>query len=115
MNTMQKGKKLQRNTRYMMEIRMNKLLNVVLVIVPFMVGWFAFYRSRVCGNPTILRSMGMMTMYMMLYCIFGQIYDAFLVSHKRISEVISSQILAVLMADAFISDTFSWKYPGFSS
>ncbi len=102
MNTMQKGKKLQRNTRYMMEIRMNKLLNVVLVIVPFMVGWFAFYRSRVCGNPTILRSMGMMTMYMMLYCIFGQIYDAFLVSHKRISEVISSQILAVLMADAFI-------------
>ena len=102
MNTMQKGKKLQRNTRYMMEIRMNKLLNVVLVIVPFMVGWFAYYRSRVCGNPTILRSMGMMTMYMMLYCIFGQIYDAFLVSHKRISEVISSQILAVLMADAFI-------------
>ena len=102
MITMQKEKRLQRNTRYMMEIRMNKLLNVVLIVVPFMAGWFAYYRGRVCGSPTILRSVGMMAMYTTLYCLFGQIYDAFLVSHKRISEVVSGQILAVSMADAFI-------------
>ena len=102
MKKTQKEKKLQRNVRYMMEIRMIKLLNVVMIVLPFAISWFAFYRSRVCDSSSIVRSIGMMAMYTALYCLFGRIYGAYQISIKRISEVCGSQILAVGMTDMFI-------------
>ena len=98
----QKEKKLPRNVRYMMEIRMIKLLNVLLIIVPFAVSWFAFYRSRVCDSTSVIRSVGMMAIYTMLYCLFGRIYGAYQISIKRISEVFGSQILAMTMTNGVI-------------
>lgn len=102
MSMTQKEKKIQRNTRYMVEVRMNKLLNVALIVLPFMISWFAYYRSRVCGSTSIIRTVGMIAMYTMLYSLFGRVYDAFLVSHKRISEIFAGQILSFAMTDVFI-------------
>ena len=102
MSMTQKEKRLQRNIRYMMEVRMNKLLNVALIVLPFMISWLVYYRSRVCGSTSIVRTIGMMVMYTMLYCLFARIYDAFLVSHKRISEIFAGQLLSLSMRDVFI-------------
>ena len=38
-------------------------------------------------------------LFLLLYCIFGKIYDAFLVSLVRISELIYSQMLAFILSD----------------
>lgn len=102
MHSSQKAKKLPRNTRYMAEIRMIKLLNVTLIVLPFMISWLMFYRSRVCGSTSIGRTFGMMGMYTALYYIFGRIYEGFLISQKRISEVFFGQVLAIAMSDALI-------------
>lgn len=102
MKTMQKEKKFQRNVRYMMEIRMVKLINVVLVVLPYAIAWFAFYRSRVCDSSSIIRSVGMMAIYTTLYCLFGRIYGAYQISIKRISEVFGSQILATGITNVLV-------------
>ena len=102
MSTTRKEKRLQRNVRYMMDIRRVKLLNVLMIVLPYAIAWFAFYRSRVCGSTSIVRSIGMMAMYTALYCLFTRIYGAFHISIKRISEIFGSQILSVTMANGFI-------------
>jgi len=102
MNTIQKKKKRQRNIRCMMEIRMVKMLNVMLVILPFMISWFVYYRAHVCGSTSLIRSFGMMVIFTSLYCMYGRIYDAFLMSHRRVTEVFVGQLLAVIMTDVSI-------------
>lgn len=46
--------------------------------------------------------MAVLGVYVILYITFARIYDAFLISHHRISEMIYSQILAAMVADGFI-------------
>ena len=40
--------------------------------------------------------------YAILYIILGKVYDAFLMSMQRVSELVYSQILAVMAADGLI-------------
>ena len=97
-----KEKLHRKDRRYRVEVRTVKLLNIALFVIPFAVSWFAYYRAHVCGSPSIVRSLCMMAMYTTLYCIFARVYDAFLITMKRISEVFFSQLLAGAMTDAFI-------------
>lgn len=49
-----------------------------------------------------MRSASMMAVFVVLFCYFGRVYDASLISTKRISELFCSQLLSVLMGDAFM-------------
>ena len=97
-----KERALHRKEIPQIKVRLVKLLCALMIIVPYAMVWFAYYRSRVCGSPSIIRSIGMMAMYSALYYTFARIYEAFLISHKRISEIFFSQVLAVFMTNAFI-------------
>lgn len=91
-----------RGLRYRLLLRMVKLFNVVLLTVSFAVCWFGYYAERVywpfyyCGNWAVV------ILFVVFYVVFARIYDAFLVSHHRISEMIYSQILAAAIADGFM-------------
>lgn len=81
-------------------LRFVKILNVVLVTIPFALCWYFYYVDRKVilfhgrGNWVIV------AFFMILYFIFARAYDAFLVSLNRISEMVYSQVLAVLLTDA---------------
>lgn len=83
-------------------LRLVKLLNVLLVTLPFVFCWLEYYANRVALFPSSYRNVGVILMFVALYSFFGRIYDAFLVSLKRISEMFYSQALGILMADAFM-------------
>lgn len=67
--------------------------------VPFMLCWFLYYGSRIrvpyykTGNFLII------VLFMVLYMVFGKLYDAFVINLSKISEIIYSQFLAVSFAD----------------
>ena len=83
-------------------LRLLKLLNVILVTLPFAGCWFFYYSQRVILAPSPMRSASMMAVFVVLFCYFGRMYDASLISTKRISELFCSQLLSVLMGDAFM-------------
>lgn len=83
-------------------LRLIKLLNVLLVAIPFILCWFGYYSKKVVLFPSTYRDAGIIIVFIMLYFFFGRIYDAFLVSLKRISEMFFSQLLGILMADSFM-------------
>lgn len=49
-----------------------------------------------------MRSASMMAVFVVLFCYFGGVYDVSLISTKRISKLFCSQLLSVLMGDAFM-------------
>ena len=83
-------------------LRTVKLANVLLVTLPFIGCWIAYYSQRVVPAPPKMHNVVVTAMFVALYFWFGRVYDAFLVSLKRISEMVFSQALSVLMADAFM-------------
>ena len=83
-------------------LRLVKLLNVLLIVLPFVFCWLLYYAPRVVVFPSPWRSVCVVGLFTLLYAGFGRVYDAFLVSIKRISELFWSQLLGILMADAFM-------------
>lgn len=83
-------------------LRLMKLFNVVLISVPFALSWYGYYAGRVAvpfynkGNWLIV------ALFVILYVIFARVYEAFLVSLNRISEMVYSQGLAVLISDGIM-------------
>lgn len=91
------------NFKHDMLLRIVKTLNVVLAAIPFLVCWELYYGDRVYGVPYFWKGdLVILLLFVILYSIFGRIYDAFLVSLNRISEMIYSQALAAFLADAIM-------------
>lgn len=83
-------------------LRLIKVLNVLLVALPFTVVWLGYYIRTVLMFPSVIRGSGIILMFIVLYAFFGRTYDAFLVSLKRIFETFYSQALAIFFADGFM-------------
>lgn len=83
-------------------LRLVKLLNVALVAFPFALCWYFYYAHHIMFSPSPYRGLGVVIAFVLLYTFFGRVYDAFMISVKRISEVFYSQVLAIVMADAFM-------------
>ena len=81
-------------------IRSVKALNVFCMGLPFAACWYGFYRQHLALDPGIGGNLMVLALFLVLYCLFGRVYSAFQVSIKRISEIVISQCLAVLAADA---------------
>lgn len=83
-------------------LRIVKGLNVILITCPFALCWFLFYANRTAALFAINARIYITILYILLYCFFGRIYDAFLISYNRISEMIFSQVLGAAFADGLI-------------
>lgn len=87
---------------YRLILRLTKLCNVVLMTVPAVLFWWIWYAAEArFGNRGL--SLSLITVaFVMLYMTYGRIYESFLVSLVRISEMVYSQCLALLMSDALM-------------
>ena len=80
-------------------LRFVKLLDVVLVTIPFAMCWLMYYADRINtpfqwkGNALII------FLFVVLFFAYARIYDALQISLSRISEIIYSQSLAILISD----------------
>lgn len=94
--------RVQQGLQHDVMLRVIKALNVLLVTVPFLICWFSYYAGKIDLLPSLYRSIGMIGLFIVLYAFFGRVYDAFFISLKRISEMFSSQLLSILMADSLV-------------
>ena len=83
-------------------LRIVKTTDAVLITVPFAVCWFLYYASRVASPFYAKGNFLVVILFFVLYIIFGRVYDAFLMSMNRISEIIYSQALAAMVSDGIM-------------
>lgn len=88
--------------RHNLLLRIVKVLNAIMITVPFALSWILYYAERVDAPFYKKGNWLVIALYFTLYIIFGRIYDAFLISMNRISEIIYSQVLAFLVADGIM-------------
>ena len=81
-----KGQRLAKGLYYDIGLQLMKLLNILLIVAAFAGCWLLYYVNRVIMRPSPLRSAGVILLFTFLYSFFGRVYDAFLISLKRISD-----------------------------
>lgn len=79
-----------------------KLLNLILITVPFGLCWNLYYAGNLALRESRKESILITFIFMLVYFAFGKIYDAFLISFSRISDMIFSQILALVMTNSIL-------------
>ena len=80
---------------YRATLRLVKLLNVALMTVAAVLCWCLCYVDTAWDQTTLLIGV----IYFVLYMTYGRIYESFLISLVRITEMVYSQALALLMSD----------------
>ena len=87
---------------YRVTLRVAKLLNIFLMTAVVLVAWLLFY-APTDGVYSFWKPMFVVPMmFAVLYVTYGRIYKSFYVSLIRISEMIYSQVLALIMSDCLL-------------
>lgn len=83
-------------------IRLVRLIDAVLITVPFAICWFGYYAERI-DNPFYSKGNFLVVgLYFILYIIFGRLYDGFAMSTYRVSEIAYGQFLAAGISDVIL-------------
>ena len=88
-------------------LRIIKILDAVLVTVPFALCWYLYYAKHIASPFYAKGDYLVVALFFVLFIIFGRVYDAFLMSMQRISEIVYAQFLAVAVSD-FIMYIVIW-------
>lgn len=83
-------------------IRLLKVSDLLLITIPFVLAWHLYYAERTASPFHYWGNWVVIGLFVFLYFIFGRTYDAFLISHNRVSEIMISQSLSAFLADAVI-------------
>lgn len=80
-------------------LRLIKVLNIICLTIPFAGCWYGYYSGQMKDGFYNRGNLLMIALFMFVYFLFARIYNAFLISVNRISEMIYSQVLAALITD----------------
>ncbi|MBD5554815.1 MAG: sugar transferase [Roseburia sp.] len=83
-------------------LKLIKMLNAVLITLPFAVCWMTYYANRTWAPYYAKGNWAVIALFLVLYTVYGKIYDAQLLQLSRISEMVYSQSLSALIADAIM-------------
>ena len=93
--------------RHDLMLQIVKLMDAALVTVPFALCWYLYYAQRVASPFYKRDGYLVVALFFILYITFGRVYDAFLMSMQRISELVYGQFLAAGISD-FIMYIVIW-------
>lgn len=83
-------------------LRAVKLLDAVLLTIPFGICWYLAYADNL-AEPYFRRGNWLViALFFVLYITYGRIYEGFRIQLSRISELLMSQGLAALIADGIM-------------
>ena len=84
-------------------VRFVKLLDVIMVSIPFILAWALYYSHKVYrvdfyrkGNWLVI------ALFVIVYYMFSHLYQGYLVHISRISELVYAQTLGVLITDGIM-------------
>ena len=87
---------------YRVTLRIAKILNILLVTVPVVLVWLLCYEPEASLSSQWKLLCPVCLVFMALYVTYGRIYGSFYISMVRISEMVYSQCLAMIMADGML-------------
>lgn len=82
--------------------RAAKMLDAMLVTLPFALCWYLYYAQKVSSPYYRKGNWAVIGLFLLLYILFSKLYEGFLVSINRISEIVYSQCLAYLVSDGIL-------------
>lgn len=82
-------------------LRLAKLINVAAITASFAAVWLLAYTKQMSSPVSWTERFAVFVLFAALYVVFSRVYDAFLISQYRISEVIGSQVISAFLADLF--------------
>lgn len=88
-------------------LRIIKVLDAVLVTIPFALCWYMYYAKHIVSPFYAKGDYLVVALFFVLFIMFGRVYDAFLMSMSRISEIVYAQFLAAAVSD-FIMYIVIW-------
>lgn len=83
-------------------LRLVKILNVILITLPFAVCWVNYYAPKTASRYYWKGNSLVIALFFVLYLTYGRIYECFMISLNRISELIYGQCLAALISDGIL-------------
>ena len=78
------------------------ILNPVLVTIPFIICWFQYYAVRLPSPFHFWGNWTVVSLFFFLYALFSNLYDSYLVSLSKVSELIYSQVISVVLTDLIL-------------
>mgnify|MGYP000000051662 FL=1 len=91
-------KKIEHN----IALRLVKALNLILMTAPFAACWYVYYSERTVSPYYAKGNWLIVALFAIIYFSYGKIFDGFLVSINRISEMVYSQTLAAIISDGIM-------------
>lgn len=88
-------------------LRIIKIVDAVLMTLPFALCWYLYYAKHIASPFYAKGDYLVVALFFVLFIIFGRVYDAFLMSMQRISEIVYAQFLAAAVSD-FIMYIVIW-------
>lgn len=85
--------------RHEIGLRFIKFINLLFMVIPFAIAWYYYYEYRLFSPFYFWGDIAIIALYTVLYFILAKTYDAFLISHYRIFDLVSSQTLALLITN----------------
>lgn len=83
-------------------LRVVKLLDAFLMTIPFAICWFVSYAEKTASPYYNRGNWLVIFLFLVIYIIYGRVYEGFMVSLYRISEMVYSQGLAALISDGIM-------------
>ena len=83
-------------------LRIVKCLDALLMTVPFAICWFFAYAPLLTVSYRAGENWLIVAVFLVIYVIYGRVYEGFMVSLYRISEMVYSQGLAAFVTDAIL-------------
>lgn len=82
--------------------RLIKLLDIMLVVVPFAVCWYGYYLQRMVDPLNMRENWLILLLFAFLYYSLAHLYSGFMIHLSKISELIYAQTLAMLITNVFM-------------
>lgn len=96
---MKKKNKTTKMLTHDIPLRLIKILSIICLTIPFACCWYGYYSGQMQDSFYNKGNLLIIALFMLVYFLFARIYNAFLISVNRISEMIYSQVLAALITD----------------
>ncbi|MEE3488006.1 MAG: sugar transferase [Bulleidia sp.] len=92
----------KKNLSRKMQLRFMKVLDIVLMTIPFAVCWYSYYTKQVVYSFYRRGNWMVITLNAVLYISFARLYGALDIETNRISELVFNHILSTVMAGFFM-------------
>ena len=83
-------------------MRLMKIMNVILMTLPFAMGWMLYYAERIAAPYYAKGNYLIIALFAVFYITYIHVYEGFAVSLSKRSEIIYSQSLAALVSDSIM-------------